>query len=286
MKVLVTGATGQLGYDVLKELKKRSIDAVGIGSKDCDITIQKAVFQMIENIMPNVIIHCAGYTAVDKAEDEVDKCNLINVEGTRNLALACNKYNITLLYISTDYVFSGDGIDPWQAEAERNPVNQYGKSKYQGEVAVEELLDKYFIVRVSWLYGINGKNFVKSMLKLAETQNSIKVVSDQIGSPTYTIDVAKILVDMIQTNKYGKYNVSNEGFCSWYEFAQEIFKHKGKTIEIIPITSEEYGAKAKRPFNSRMDSSKLVENGFESLPEWKNALKRFLKEYNGKQPLI
>lgn len=286
MKVIVTGATGQLGYDILKELKKRRIDAVGIGSKDCDITIQKAVFQMIENIMPNVIIHCAGYTAVDKAEDEVDKCNLINVEGTRNLVLACNKYDITLLYVNTDYVFSGDGIEPWKAEVERRPVSQYGKSKYQGEVVVEELLDKYFIVRVSWIYGNNGKNFVKSMLKLAETQNRIKVVSDQIGSPTYTVDVAKILVELIQTNKYGKYNVSNEGFCSWYEFAQEILKHTNKTIEIIPITSEEYGAKAKRPFNSRMDKSKLVENGLELLPEWKNALKRFLEEYDGTLPLI
>lgn len=286
MKVLVTGATGQLGYDILKELKKRSIDAVGIGSKDCDITVQKAVFQTIGDIMPTVIIHCAGYTAVDKAEDEADKCNLINAEGTRNLALACNKYDITLLYVSTDYVFGGDGIEPWKAEAERKPVSRYGKSKYQGELVVEELLDKYFIVRVSWIYGINGKNFVKSMLRLAETQNKIKVVSDQIGSPTYTVDAAKTLVELVQTNKYGEYNVSNEGFCSWYEFAQEIFKQIHKTIDIIPITSEEYGAKAKRPFNSRMDKSKLVENGFELLPEWKNALKRFLEEYDENQPSI
>lgn len=280
MKVLVTGATGQLGYDIIKELKKRNIDAVGIGSKDCDITVKNAVFQTIENVRPNAIIHCAGYTAVDNAEIEIDKCNLINVEGTRNIALACRQYDIKLLYVSTDYVFSGDGTEPWKSDDERKPASQYGKSKYQGELAVENLLDQYFIVRISWVFGINGKNFIKSILKLAENSNEIKVVSDQVGSPTYTVDVAKIMVDMIQTDKYGKYNVSNEGFCSWYEFAQEIFAYTNKKIKVIPISSEEHGAKAKRPSNSRMDKTKLVENGFNILPSWKDALKRFLEEYN------
>ncbi|SMC16552.1 dTDP-4-dehydrorhamnose reductase [Clostridium acidisoli DSM 12555] len=279
MKVLVTGATGQLGYDIIKELKKRSIDVVGIGSKDCDITVKNAVFKTIEDIRPNAIIHCAGYTAVDNAEIEIDKCNLINVEGTKNIALACKKYGITLLYVSTDYVFSGHGTEPWKPDDERKPVSQYGKSKYQGELAVESLLDKYFIVRISWVFGINGKNFVKTMLKLAETNNEITVVSDQVGSPTYTVDAAKVMVDMIQTDKYGRYNVSNEESCSWDEFAQEIFAYTDKKIKIIPVSSEEYGAKAIRPSNSRMDKSKLVQNEFKILPCWKDALKRFLKEY-------
>jgi dTDP-4-dehydrorhamnose reductase len=280
MKVLVTGATGQLGYDIIKELKKRNIDVVGIGSKDCDITVKNNVFQTIENVRPNAIIHCAAYTAVDNAEIEVDKCNLINVEATKNIALACKRYDITLLYVSTEYVFSGDGTEPWKPDDETKPVSQYGKSKYQGELAVESLLDKYFIVRISWVFGINGKNFVKSMLKLAETNNEITVVSDQVGSPTYTVDLAKIMVDMIQTDKYGKYNVSNEGFCSWDEFAQEIFAYTDKKIKVISVSSEEYGAKANRPSNSRMDKTKLVENGFKTLPCWKNALKRFLEEYS------
>jgi dTDP-4-dehydrorhamnose reductase len=280
MKVLVTGATGQLGYDIIKELKKRNIDAVGIGSKDCDITVKNNVFQTIENIRPNAIIHCAAYTAVDNAEIEVDKCNLINVEGTKNIALACKQYDITLLYVSTEYVFSGDGTEPWKPDDERKPVSQYGKSKYQGELAVESVLDKYFIVRISWVFGINGKNFVKSMLKLAETNNEITVVSDQVGSPTYTVDLAKIMVDMIHTDKYGKYNVSNEEFCSWDEFAQEIFTYTDKKIKVISVSSEEYGAKANRPSNSRMDKTKLVENGFKILPCWKDALKRFLEEYS------
>lgn len=279
MKVLVTGATGQLGYDIIKELKKRNIDATGIGSKDCDITIKNDVFQTIENIKPNAIIHCAGYTSVDNAEIEIDKCNLINVEGTKNIALACKQYDITLLYVSTDYVFSGDGTEPWKPDDERKPVSQYGKSKYHGELAVESLLDKYFIVRISWVFGINGKNFVKAMLKLAETKTDITVVSDQFGSPTYTVDAAKIMVDILQTDKYGKYNVSNEGFCSWNEFAQEIFAYTDKKIKVISVFSEQYGAKAKRPLNSRMDKVKLVQNGFKLLPCWKDALKRFLEEY-------
>lgn len=279
MKVLVTGATGQLGYDIIKELKKRNIDAVGIGSKDCDISVKNAVFQTIENVRPDAIIHCAAFTAVDNAENEIEKCNLINVEGTKNIALACKQYDITLLYVSTDYVFSGHGTEPWKPEDERKPVSQYGKSKYQGELAVEELLDKYFIVRISWVFGINGKNFVKAMLKLAETNNEIRVVSDQVGSPTYTVDLARIMVDMIQTNKYGNYNTSNAGLCSWNEFAEEIFAYTDKKIKIIPVSSEEYSAKAKRPLNSRMDNTKLVENGFNLLPSWKDALKRFLKEY-------
>ncbi len=279
MKVLVTGATGQLGYDIMKELKKRNIEAVGVGSKDCDITVKSAVFQTIEQIKPNVIIHCAGYTAVDNAENEIDKCNLINIEGTKNIALACNKYNITLLYVSTDYVFSGDGKEPWKADDERKPVSVYGNSKYQGELAFEGLLDKYFIVRISWVFGVNGKNFVKTMLRLAETNDKIKVVSDQVGSPTYTVDLAEIMVDMIQTSKYGKYNVANEGFCSWSEFAEEIFAYTDKKVKVIPVSSEEYDAKAKRPLNSRMDKTSLVENGFNLLPCWKDALKRFLKEY-------
>lgn len=280
MKVLVTGATGQLGYDIIKELKSRNIDAVGIGSKNCDITVIETVFQTVENIKPDVIIHCAGYTAVDKAETEIEKCILINEVGTQNIILACKQYEVILLFVSTDYVFSGDGTEPWKPDDERKPVSQYGKSKYHGELEVERLLDKYFIVRISWIYGINGNNFVKSMLKLAETNNEIAIVSDQIGSPTYTVDVAKAMVDIIQTNKYGKFNVSNEGFCSWREFAQEIFDITKKNIKVISISSEEYGAKAKRPLNSRMDNNKLVESGLKLLPFWKDALMRFIKEYD------
>ncbi|QNM05974.1 dTDP-4-dehydrorhamnose reductase [Qiania dongpingensis] len=280
MKVLVTGATGQLGHDIMKELKKQKIEAKGIGSADCDITDLKEVEKTVRAEKPDAVIHCAGYTAVDKAETEADKCSAINVDGTRNIVSVCKKENLKLMYVSTDYVFEGGGTSPWKTDDERCPVSVYGRSKYLGELEVEKALSRYFIVRISWIYGMNGRNFIKAILKLAETSPEIKVVSDQIGTPTYTVDIAKTMAEIIRTEKYGIYHVANEGYCSWYEFACEVFKQLGKEIKVVPVTSEEYGAKAKRPLNSRLDKSKLSENGFERLPSWEDALKRFLKEYN------
>ncbi|MCD2492598.1 dTDP-4-dehydrorhamnose reductase [Lacrimispora sp. NSJ-141] len=279
MKILVTGATGQLGHDIMKELKRQKIEAKGIGSADCDITVLEEVEETVRAEKPDAIIHCAGYTAVDKAETETDRCNTINVDGTRNIVSVCKKENLKLLYVSTDYVFNGGGTSPWKTDDERCPVSVYGRSKYLGELEVEKALSRYFIVRISWIYGINGRNFIKAILKLAETNSEIRVVSDQIGTPTYTVDIAKSMAEIIQTEKYGTYHVANEGYCSWYEFACEVFKQLEKKIKVIPVTSEEYGAKAKRPLNSRLDKSKLSENGFERLPSWEDALKRFLKEY-------
>lgn len=278
MKVMVTGATGQLGYDIMRELKRRDIEAVGLGSKDCDITNASEVVHIIDTVKPDAVIHCAGYTAVDKAEEESEKCQLINVDGTHNIALACKKPGIKLLYVSTDYVFDGEGTEPWKPEDECDPINQYGLSKYLGEQEVVQLLEKYFIVRISWVFGINGRNFVKSVLTRAKTCKALNVVSDQIGSPTYTVDIAKVMVDMIFTDEYGIYNVTNEGFCSWYEFACEIFQRMGQEVSVTPISSKTFAAKAKRPNNSRMDKSKLEEHGFSKLPHWKNALSRFLDE--------
>ncbi len=279
MKVLVTGATGQLGHDIMKELERQKIEAKGVGSADCDITDLEEVEETVRAEKPDAVIHCAGYTAVDKAETETDRCSAINVDGTRNIVSVCKKKDIKLLYVSTDYVFEGGGVSPWKTDDERCPVSVYGRSKYLGELEVEKALSRYFIVRISWIYGMNGRNFIKAILRLAETNSEIKVVSDQIGTPTYTADIAKSMAEIIQTEKYGTYHVANEGYCSWYEFACEVFKQLGKEIKVIPVTSEEYGAKAKRPLNSRLDKSKLSENGFERLPSWKDALKRFLKEY-------
>mgnify|MGYP002626253760 CR=1 FL=1 len=278
MKVLVTGVKGQLGYDVVNELNKRGIEAFGTDIDNMDITDAKSVDNVIRNAAPDAVIHCAAYTAVDAAEENEELCRKINVQGTQNIADVCKKLDIRMIYISTDYVFNGQGERPWEPDDESDPQSVYGQTKYEGELAVRNTLDKYFIVRIAWVFGINGKNFVKTMLKLAENHDRLTVVNDQFGSPTYTYDLARLLVDMVQTDKYGIYHATNEGFCSWYEFACAIFKEAGIRMEVVPVTSVEYGAKANRPYNSRMSKEKLTENGFERLPSWQDALKRYIAE--------
>ena len=278
MKVLVTGVKGQLGYDVVKELEKRGIEAVGVDIEEMDITDAASVDAVIKGAAPDAVIHCAAYTAVDAAEDNVEICRKVNADGPRNIALVCKELDIKMIQISTDYVFDGLGERPWEPEDEANPQSIYGLTKYEGEQAVMANLDKYFIVRIAWVFGINGKNFVKTMINLGKTREKLTVVCDQFGSPTYTYDLAKLLVDMVQSDKYGIYHATNEGYCNWYEFACEIFKQAGISVEVTPVTSEQYPAKAKRPFNSRMSKDKLEENGFERLPDWKDALERYLKE--------
>ncbi|MDE7431106.1 MAG: dTDP-4-dehydrorhamnose reductase [Lachnospiraceae bacterium] len=278
MRVLVTGVKGQLGYDVVNELKKNGIEAVGVDIEEMDITDKEAVNKVLTEAKIDAVIHCAAYTAVDAAEDNMDICRKVNADGTRNIAEVCKKLDIKMMYISTDYVFDGEGERPWEPDDERNPLNAYGISKYEGEVAVQDNLSKYFIVRIAWVFGVNGKNFIKTMLNLGKTHDTITVVNDQIGSPTYTYDLAVLLVQMIQSDKYGIYHATNEGLCSWYEFAKEIFKQAGMEINLIPVSSEEFKAKAKRPHNSRMNKDKLEANGFNRLPSWQNALERYLKE--------
>ena len=278
MKVLVTGVKGQLGYDVMAELAKRNIEAIGVDIDEMDITDKISVEKVIGEAAPDVVVHCAAYTAVDAAEDNEALCRRVNADGTRNIAEVCKKLDCKMVYISTDYVFDGQGTRPWEPDDERHPLNVYGQTKYEGELAVQENLSKYFIVRIAWVSGKNGKNFVKTMLKLAETHDKLTVVNDQFGSPTYTYDLARLLVDMIQTDKYGIYHATNEGICTWYEFACEIFRQAGVKIEVTPVPASEYPAKAKRPENSRLDKSKLTENGFERLPSWQDALGRYLKE--------
>lgn len=278
MKVLVTGVKGQLGYDVMAELAKRNIEAIGVDIDEMDITDKISVEKVIGEAAPDVVVHCAAYTAVDAAEDNEALCRRVNADGTRNIAEICKKLDCKMVYISTDYVFDGQGTRPWEPDDERHPLNVYGQTKYEGELAVQENLSKYFIVRIAWVFGKNGKNFVKTMLKLAETHDKLTVVNDQFGSPTYTYDLARLLVDMIQTDKYGIYHATNEGICTWYEFACEIFRQAGVKIEVTPVPASEYPAKAKRPENSRLDKSKLTENGFERLPSWQDALRRYIKE--------
>lgn len=277
MKVLVTGVKGQLGYDVVRELERRGMEAVGVDIEEMDITDKESVSSVIGQAGVDAVIHCAAYTAVDAAEDNEAICRKVNAEGTQNIADVCKQLDIKMLYISTDYVFGGEGERPWEPDDERDPQSVYGQTKYEGELAVQNTLDKYFIVRIAWVFGINGKNFVKTMLKLAETRDSLTVVNDQYGSPTYTYDLAKLLVDMIQTDKYGVYHATNEGICTWYEFACAIFKEAGIPMNVSPVTSAEYAAKAKRPANSRMSKEKLVENGFEKLPTWQDALHRYIE---------
>ena len=278
MKVLVTGAKGQLGYDVVNELKKRNHEAIGVGSDKMDITDRDSVEKIFEETKVDAVVHCAAYTSVDAAEDNKGLCMKVNVEGTKNIAKACKKIDAKMIYISTDYVFNGEGEKPWKPEDECAPLNVYGRSKYEGELAVEKYLDKYFIVRIAWVFGINGKNFVKTMLNLGETKDEINVVNDQFGSPTYTYDLSRLLVDMLETEKYGKYHATNEGVCTWYEFAKEIFRQAGLDMKINPVSSNEFPSKAKRPYNSRMSKDKLEKNGFVRLPSWENALKRYLIE--------
>lgn len=281
MKVLVTGVKGQLGYDVVRELTARGIEAVGVDIDEMDITDSASVDRVIRQAAPDAVIHCAAYTAVDAAEENEAVCRRVNADGTRNIAAVCAALSIKMLYISTDYVFDGKGERAWEPDDERTPQSVYGQTKYEGELAVEELLEKFFIVRIAWVFGINGKNFVKTMLKLSETHDTLKVVDDQFGSPTYTYDLARLLADMIVTDKYGVYHATNEGFCSWYEFACAIFEEAGIKMKVVPVSTAEYGAKASRPANSRMSKEKLTQNGFERLPAWQDALHRYIAELRG-----
>lgn len=277
MRILVTGVKGQLGHDVMNELAKRGHTGIGVDVEEMDITHAKKVNEVIRASEVEAVIHCAAYTAVDAAEDQVELCRKINAEGTENIAKVCKELDIKMMYISTDYVFDGEGTRPWEPDDERHPLNVYGLTKYEGELAVEKYLDKFFTIRIAWVFGVNGKNFIKTMLKLSETHDELNVVDDQIGSPTYTYDLAVLLVDMIETEKYGRYHATNEGLCSWYEFACEIFRQAGRDVKVNPVSSDEFPTKAKRPHNSRMDKSKLTENGFTPLPAWQDALKRYLE---------
>lgn len=280
MKILVTGVKGQLGYDVIKELANRGHEAIGVDIEEMDITDADSVYKVISESAVNAVIHCAAYTAVDAAEDNQEICRKVNVDGTQNIATVCKKLEIKMMYISTDYVFNGEGMIPWEPDDERQPLNVYGQTKYEGELAVQDTLDEYFIVRIAWVFGINGKNFIKTMLNLAKTHDRLTVVNDQYGSPTYTYDLAKLLVDMIVTDKYGVYHATNEGICTWYEFACEIFRQAGVEVDVQPVTSDAFPVKAKRPSNSRMSKEKLEQNGFQRLPTWQNAVKRYVKELN------
>lgn len=278
MKVLVTGTKGQLGYDVVNELEKRGHTAVAVDIEEMDITDAVSVEKVIMEADVEAVIHCAAYTAVDAAEDNEELCRRVNAEGTENIARVCKKLDLKMIYISTDYVFDGEGERPWEPDDERHPLNVYGQTKYEGELAVEKHLEKYFIVRIAWVFGVNGKNFIKTMLKLSETHEELNVVDDQVGSPTYTYDLAVLLVDMAESDKYGRYHATNEGLCTWYEFAKEIFRQAGVEVKVNPVTSDMFPAKAKRPKNSRMSKEKLDINGFHRLPTWQNALERYLGE--------
>ena len=278
MKVFVTGVKGQLGYDVMNELEKQGLEGIGVDIDEMDITDADQVNKVIKEAQPDAVIHCAAYTAVDAAEDNEEICRKVNAQGTENIAKVCEELDIKMMYISTDYVFNGQGERPWEPDDEREPLNVYGQTKYEGELAIEEHVKKFFTVRIAWVFGVNGKNFIKTMLNLGKTHDHLTVVNDQTGSPTYTYDLARLLVDMIQTDKYGRYHATNEGLCTWYEFACEIFKQAGMNVCVAPVSSDEYPAKAKRPSNSRMDKSKLTANGFTPLPTWQDALSRYLKE--------
>lgn len=290
MKVLVTGVKGQLGHDVVNELQKRGHDAVGVDIGEMDITDAESVRTVLRAVSPEAVIHCAAWTAVDDAEDadKQEKVHLVNVTGTENIAKVCRELDCKMMYISTDYVFNGEGTNFWEPDdLDRQPLNVYGQSKYEGELAIEQTLDKYYIVRIAWVFGVNGKNFIKTMLNLGKNHDKLTVVCDQIGSPTYTYDLARLLVDMIETEKYGRYHATNEGICSWYEFACEIFKqaaalghseYDSDHLTVEPVTADHYPSKAKRPSNSRMSKEKLSENGFERLPSWQDAVSRYLKE--------
>lgn len=283
MRVLVTGVKGQLGFDTVRELNRRGHETIGVDIEEMDITDAESVNKVVGDASPDAVIHCAAWTAVDAAEDEANQPKVIavNVDGTRNIAEICRKLDCRMIYISTDYVFGGQGEEPWKPDCRSyDPLNVYGRTKLDGELAVSSVLNKYFIVRIAWVFGANGSNFVKAMLALSKKYREIKVVSDQIGTPTYTRDLARLLADMAESEKYGYYHATNEGgYISWYDFACEIFRQAGRDVSVIPVTTKEYGiSKAARPFNSRLDKSKLVENGFEPLPVWQDALARYLKE--------
>lgn len=278
MKVLVTGSNGQLGYDVVKELQKQNIECCGATRQDFDIVDFEATENFIKNYMPDAVIHCAAYTAVDKAEDEQGLCYLVNASATENIAEICKKINVKMLYISTDYVFDGTKDDFYEVDDKPNPINVYGKTKLLGEQAVQRILNKYFIVRISWVFGEHGNNFVKTMLRLGNERKEISVVADQYGSPTYTADLAPLLVEMIQTEKYGIYHATNEGVCTWAEFAEEIFKIAGIDVKVNHITTAEYPTRAKRPLNSRLSKEKIINNKFIIIRAWEKALREFIEQ--------
>lgn len=278
MRVLVTGVKGQLGHDVMNELAKRGYEGIGVDVEEMDITDAEAVEKVMRKANADKVVHCAAWTAVDAAEDQEEICRKVNAQGTENIARMCKDLDLPMIYLSTDYVFDGEGTRPWEPDDERHPLNVYGQTKYEGELAVEKYLDKYYIVRIAWVFGLNGKNFIKTMLNLAKTHDTLTVVDDQTGSPTYTYDLARLLVDMLETDKYGRYHATNEGLCTWYEFAQEIFRQAGVDVKVVPVSSEKFAAKAKRPHNSRMNKEKLSQMGFERLPAWQDALQRYLKE--------
>lgn len=277
MKVFVTGVKGQLGYDVVNELEKRGHTAIGVDIEDLDIIDAAAVDKMITETAPEAVIHCAAWTAVDAAEDNEEKCRQVNVNGTENIAKVCKELNCKMMYISTDYIFDGKGTRPWEPDDPvTTPLNVYGQTKYEGELAVRNNVEKFFIVRIAWVFG-KGKNFIKTMLNLGKNHDHLTVVNDQYGTPTYTYDLARLLVDMIETDKYGNYHATNEGgYITWYDFACEIFRQAGMDVDVEPVSSAQYAAKAKRPENSRMNKQKLADNGFELLPDWKDALRRYL----------
>lgn len=281
MKILVTGYNGQLGYDVVKELNSRSVECRGVDREDFDITDRDETVGYICDYAPDAVIHCAAYTAVDRAEDDEENCRKVNADGTENIAVACEKLRAKMLYVSTDYVYGGDGEAPFETDSPTNPKNVYGVTKLEGEKAVMKYIDKFFIVRTSWVFGINGSNFVKTMLRLGDEKESLNVVCDQVGSPTYTPDLARLICDLIVTEKYGIYHVTNENYCSWAEFAAEIMNLGGKKTVINPVPSSEYPTKAERPHNSRLSKKCLDEAGIKRLPTWQDALKRFLKEMGG-----
>lgn len=282
MKVLVTGIKGQLGFDVCNELTKRGIENQGIDRDECDITNKQAVLDYIYNYAPDVVVHCAAYTAVDRAESEEHVCRRVNKDGTEYIALACKTINAKMVYISTDYVFNGEGDKFFEVDDETGPLNMYGLTKLEGEEQVRKILEKYFIVRISWVFGVNGNNFINTMLRLAGGNKELQIVADQIGSPTFTYDLAPLICDMIETEKYGTYHATNEGECSWAEFAEHIFKVAGQNVLVHHITTEEYPTKAVRPKNSRLSKKSLDEAGFKRLPDWKDAVERYIKQYNGK----
>ncbi len=280
MRALVTGVKGQLGFDVMNELAKRGYEGIGVDVEEMDITDAEAVDRVIKESHVDSVVHCAAWTAVDAAEDNVEMCRKVNALGTENIARVCKELDIPMIYFSTDYVFDGEGTRPWEPDDPVvEPLNVYGLTKYEGEQAVEKYLDKYYIVRIAWVFGVNGKNFIKTMLNLGKTHDTLTVVNDQIGTPTYTYDLARLVVDMLEKEEYGKYHVTNEGgYISWYDFAKEIFKQAGMDINVVPVSAEQYKARAKRPSNSRLEKKKLDEHGFKRLPTWQDALSRYLKE--------
>lgn len=274
--IIVTGAAGQLGGDVCRILKEKDIPHIGIDKDDVDITSDGDVRSFFEKISFDVLIHCAAYTAVDKAEEEKELCFAINADGTENLAKVCREKNAAMIYVSTDYVFSGEGDTPFEVSDEKSPLSVYGKSKLEGEKAVEKLCGKFFIVRTSWVFGEQDRNFIATMLRLSQSRDEVNVVCDQVGSPTYSADLALLLTEMAKTDRYGIYHATNSGFCSWYELAKKVFEYKNIPMKVKPVTSEEYITPAKRPKNSRLSKKALTDSGFELLPPWEDAVRRYL----------